>query len=231
MFRVRRSRAATWRVAGCGLLPGLALLGLTAVGTILGQGENRGIWLGAAVFGIGYSVLMAMGGGETPSWPRSTVDRLLGGIRDFFPSARAECPPVTDAAYAANERLRQALDQPMTLHFPDETPLEDLLKFVRSTARGPDGHPIPIYLDPLGLQGADKTYVSPIAIDLENARLGTGLRLALRQLGLDYMLKDGVLVITSGEEIPQTTPQDAFLTAGHCLLAWFAAALGAALGR
>ncbi|MGC8644534.1 MAG: hypothetical protein ACP5XB_32115 [Isosphaeraceae bacterium] len=71
--------------------------------------------------------------------------------------------------------------------------------------------------------------MTPITIDLENARLGTSLRLALRQLGLDYMLKDGVLVITSVEEILQSTPQDAFLTVGHCLLAWLAAVLGVAL--
>lgn len=43
------------------------------------------------------------------------------------------------------------------------------------------------------------------------------------------MLKDGVLVITSVEEILWSAPQDAFLTVGHCLLAWLAAVLGSAL--
>ena len=67
---------------------------------------------------------------------------------------------------------------------------------------------------------------SPVSINLEHVRLGTCLRLALSQLGLDYILTDGVLVITSEERILQTTPQDAFTTVGHCLLAWLAAVTG-----
>ena len=219
-------RSGVWTAVACFLI--WALLGLAAIGAVLGQGPKRGSG-GAAVFGIGYSVVMARGGGETTSWPCATVDWTLIGIRDLFPSARAEFPPVTVASYAANERLHQALDRPITLHFPHETPLEDVLNTIRSATKGSTGGSVQIHVDPLGLQEADKTLTSPITIDLENVRLGTCLRLALRQLGLDYMLKDGVLVITLAEEILHTTPQDAFLTVGHCLLAWLAAVLGGAL--
>ncbi|MGC8638392.1 MAG: hypothetical protein ACP5XB_00775 [Isosphaeraceae bacterium] len=52
-------RPGVWTAAACFLI--WALLGLAAIGAVLGQGRNRGIWLGAAVFGIGYCVLMAMG--------------------------------------------------------------------------------------------------------------------------------------------------------------------------
>ena len=48
--------------------------------------------------------------------------------------------------------------------FPNETPLEDVIKYIRASTKSPafpDG--IPIYVDPLGLTEADKTMASPVA--------------------------------------------------------------------
>ena len=42
---------------------------------------------------------------------------------------------------------------------------------------------------------------STIQIDLEHIPLKTTLRLLLEQLGLDYFVKDGLLLITSPKEI------------------------------
>ena len=160
---------------------------------------------GAAVFGIGYCALVAGNGGETPSWPRSPpivswARSAASFLRLGLCSRRGLLPD-----WPRLERLRQILDQPITLRFPDETPLEDVLKAIQSTARSRMAYPVS-YLDPLGLGHDDMSTSSPDSINLEHVRLGTCLRLALSQLGrLDYILTDGVLVITSEERILQTT--------------------------
>ena len=84
------------------------------------------------------------------------------------------------------------------MQFPNDTPLEDVLKYVRVSTQGPGfTNGIPIYIDPVGLQEVEKTTASPIRIDLERVPLRTSLRLALTQLGLTYQVKDGLLTITS----------------------------------
>jgi hypothetical protein len=91
--------------------------------------------------------------------------------------------------------------------FPNEIPLEDVLKYIRAStaekADFPDG--LPIYLDPIGLQEAEKTPTSVITIDLKGIPLATCLKLSLGQLGLAYYIHpDGLVVITSkdSEDIP-----------------------------
>ena len=85
------------------------------------------------------------------------------------------------------------------MSFPTQTPLEDLLKYIKQASTGPNGTGIPIYVDPLGLQEADKTMTSPISLDLEGIPLRRTLQLALQQIGLVYFVDDGILVITSQE--------------------------------
>ena len=48
------------------------------------------------------------------------------------------------------------------MSFPNETPLEDVLKYIKQATQGPNDAGIPIYVDPQGLQEADKTLTSPI---------------------------------------------------------------------
>ena len=91
------------------------------------------------------------------------------------------------------------LEEPIAMSFPNETPLEDLLKYIKQATQGSSGSGIPIYVDPLGLKDADKAMTSPIALDLEGVPLRRTLQLALNQLGLGYFVDDGILVITSLE--------------------------------
>ena len=53
------------------------------------------------------------------------------------------------------------------MSFPNETPLEDVLKYIKQATQDANYSGIPIYVDPLGLQEADKTLTSPVSIDLE----------------------------------------------------------------
>jgi hypothetical protein len=103
-----------------------------------------------------------------------------------------------------SRRISARLTGSLPMSFPNETPLEDVLKYLRQATKAsdlPDG--IPIYVDPLGLQEAEKTMVSPVSIDVKDVPLRTSLSLLLKQLGLAYRLKDGLLVITSQESLDE----------------------------
>ncbi|AMV36756.1 RNA polymerase sigma factor [Planctomyces sp. SH-PL62] len=95
--------------------------------------------------------------------------------------------------------ILKKLDQPLAMNFPNETPLEDVLKYVRQATQGEHDAGIPIYVDPLGLNEADKTTTSPISIDLDGVPLRRTLQLLLKQLTLVYFVEDGMVVITSTE--------------------------------
>jgi RNA polymerase sigma factor (sigma-70 family) len=95
------------------------------------------------------------------------------------------------------------LEEPVAMAFPDETPLEDVLKYIQAATEGPDKKRLPIYVEPAGLSQAEKTLTSPITLDLEGVPLKTTLRLVLKQLDLAYCVRDGVLIISSVNGIQQ----------------------------
>lgn len=176
----------------------LAVLALTAVGIVA--------W--------SRSTLIA---GAIPAGPiAATV--VSGGVSggaaaDTDPAPKIYLtPPVTAEAAATWVKLQKRIAMP----FSNETPLEDVLKYIKSAtappadAKGGDANkPAPteaatssaelqIYVDPVGLQEAEKTVSSPITIHLEGVPLATSLELVLRQLGLAYYVQsDGILVIDS----------------------------------
>ena len=100
------------------------------------------------------------------------------------------------------------LNERISMNFPNDTPLVDVQRYIeQSTQDESAGLPtgIPIYVDPQGLQDADKTMASTVAINLEGIPLRTTLRLLLRQLSLTYTVKDGLLTITSSSSEDQPT--------------------------
>jgi hypothetical protein len=119
--------------------------------------------------------------------------------------AGAADPGPIEADDERSRRIAAELEVLIDMSFPNETPLEDVLKYVRSSTKSPrfpDG--IPIYVDPVGLQEAEKTPTSPVVIDLAQVPLRTSLKLLLEQLGLTYKVRDGLLKITSmNSEDPQ----------------------------
>ncbi len=106
---------------------------------------------------------------------------------------------------AKTKQIQAKLDTPIAMSFPNETPLEDVLKYIKTATQDANDTGIPIYVDPLGMQEADKTLTSPVSIDLEGVPLKTTLRLLLKQIGLTYTVKDGFLMITSQESEDQQT--------------------------
>jgi hypothetical protein len=190
------------------------------------QGRQRQIWLGAALFGIGYMAL-AFGrslGQET--WPSLPTDHLLYELRRWFPAVASGFSTSSNAIAAANARIRDILERPLPMRFPRDTPLEDVLKYVQAATRGPDGMGIPIYVDPIGLQEVERSMSSTVQIDVEGVALRTSLQLCLDQLFLTYRIRDGLILITSKESSVTPVYEDPFLIVGHCLLALAAAGVG-----
>src|SRR5262249_54408823 len=95
--------------------------------------------------------------------------------------------------------------EPISMSFANETPLDDILKYIKQATTTPSFSGIPIYVDPIGLQEAEKSLTSTVTIDLEGVPLKTTLKLLLKQLGLTYTVKDGFLMITSKESEDQQT--------------------------
>jgi hypothetical protein len=102
--------------------------------------------------------------------------------------------------------ILQKLDEPISMSFQEETPLEDVLKYIKQATTTATYQGIPIYVDPIGLNEADKTLVSTVKnMDLDGVPLKITLKLLLKQLDLTYTVKDGFLMITSQESEDQQT--------------------------
>ena len=94
--------------------------------------------------------------------------------------------------------ILKKLDEPVSMNFANETPLDDVLKYIKEATAGSGGKGgVAIYVDPAGLQEADKTMTSPVALELEGVPLKRTLSLLLKQLGLSYIVEDGMIYITA----------------------------------
>lgn len=176
---------------------------------------RRTIGLSLAGFGVALLLLVSLANQSTlraqqssAIVPASVVGGAFGGNpRDDGP------PPVKLAAKPMTlpeTRIWLKLREKVALSFPSETPLEDLVKFLRKTTVDGSDFPegIPVYVDPIGLQDADKTMTSTFQMNLSGIPLATSLKLALAQLSLGYWVHpDGLLIITyqDSEDIPVDT--------------------------
>jgi hypothetical protein len=115
-------------------------------------------------------------------------------------------PPTRDDGRANDPRSRQILEkleEPLSMSFANETPLDDVLKYIKQATTSPKFAGIPIYVDPKGLQEAERSLNSTIQIDVDGAPLRRTLQLMLAQLDLAYFVEDGILVITSHDSAYQ----------------------------
>jgi hypothetical protein len=104
------------------------------------------------------------------------------------------------------EAIIDVLEQPIALNYADGTALDDLLREVRkkTTMAPKPAKPwagIPIYVDPIGLQEAERSMNATIQRppSADTLALGEHLRRVLEPLGLGYELKAGFLMITAKE--------------------------------
>jgi hypothetical protein len=153
--------------------------------------------------------------GKTAPGGADTSDYKLGTI------AVAEEPPPVPANQRPNPEAPPAdlgpgkdprsklvfgiLDRSVAMKFPNETPLEYVIKYIKTATKSPEApNGVAVYVDPVGLQEAEKTMTSPVQMDLEGVPLRRTLQLLLAQLGLFYTVEDGMIFITaqSSEQTP-----------------------------
>jgi len=100
-----------------------------------------------------------------------------------------------------NRRIEAALEKVVAMRFPQETSLKDVLKYIRERTKDDKGRTIPIYIDPRAENEAEKTALGvidrPVSIDIDELPLRTTLRLVLKQAGLEYRIRDGLLFIST----------------------------------
>jgi hypothetical protein len=172
-------------------------MGATLMRTAL---KNRWVWVALIAVvaitwaGVGHNMRRASGAG-------------FGGApqREEEPEPTPKVVHVSTPVTPEAARTWIALGKPIAMPFPDETPLEDVLKYIKAATSGPNEKGIKIYVVPIGLQEAEKTMQSTIVLDLDGVPLSTSLRLLLKQINLRYFVdKDGILVITAESDEPET---------------------------
>jgi hypothetical protein len=104
------------------------------------------------------------------------------------------------------EATERALNQQSVIPFPDPTPLEDVIRYLkRATTSDALPNGLAIYVDPEGLERAKQTMKSNVSLKSDDLPLKKALDGLLSSVGLTYFVKDGVVTITSGKP---TTPGD-----------------------
>jgi len=116
----------------------------------------------------------------------------VGAVNPFMTLEASRADP-------KNKAILDKLEQPIPMRFVEETPLEDVLKYIKTATQGPDKKAIPIYVDPVGLREAGMTIESPVIMDVEGVALKTTLKLLLKQVSLGYCVKDGLLTISADD--------------------------------
>jgi hypothetical protein len=131
------------------------------------------------------------------------------------------------------QTFHAALNFPVAMPFAQETPLDEVLKYIKKSTTSkefPEG--IPIYVDPVGLQEAEKTMASPITLELQGVPLWKSLKLFLGQLDLVYSVSDGLMTITCLSSIAnQTAGVESFRRVGHSVFALIFAVIGGFAAR
>ena len=101
-----------------------------------------------------------------------------------------------DAISSRTRAIRAALDEHVPMVFAKEPSLADVLTFIKqATFKGkkPTDPGLPIYVDPV----VERALTSKVRMNVNGAPLKVTLSLLLGQLGLAYLVKDDVLIISS----------------------------------
>jgi hypothetical protein len=213
------------------LLATQALLAFAILAVVYRTGERRAFWLGFALFGWGYMALIWESWlGQSGDRPEMLTSIALEHVDTWFhrsPDPRTALLPFdapTSVDYL-NRVILTKLEEPVTMSFPNETPFDQMLKYLKNATTGPGDNGIQFYVDPIALNKAGKTMSSPVALDVEGPPLKVTLGLMVKQLGLDYVVRDGLLKIGNASTDPP------FRRMGHCYWALLAAFCGGTAGR
>jgi hypothetical protein len=221
--------------AGGSFLVTCGLLGLAALGAAFSRGRDREAWLGAALFGFGYLTLTF---GKSQLFivaPHLPTEGMLNGLlRPGGPPIHSHFPDFATPGVirVRNEIIMRKLDQPIPMHFPEDTPLEEVLKHIRNATADVNFPGIPIYVDPVGLRNAEKSLTSTVRnLDFDAIPVGDCLRRCMIQLDLGFSVRQGYVVISGGDSATIPVYEDPVQVVGHSLFALIASGVGAAAAR
>ena len=227
-------------LAGMTFLLTCALLGIAVLGTIRETGPRRSLWLGVALFGWGYLLLAFNSNVIDNGWPylkESEAPRLittseLDRIRHQNPSLRRLPPALADGTAADNAPVLEALERRIPMRFA-RTELQVALDTIKEHTRSRDlPYGLPFYVDDSGLEEAEAAREMPVRFELDGVPLKISLRLLLNQIRLDYVLKSGVVFVTSRREtLTLAVYYDPVQRVVHCLIALIAASIGGSAAR
>jgi hypothetical protein len=141
--------------------------------------------VGTAVLGFSCWIIVGLARHGTAWFREPLLNWVFTGVRGKDPKSRL---------------VLAKLDEPVSMSFAADTPLEDVLKYIKQATTSMTYAGIPIYVDPIGLHEAEKSMTSTVGnMDLEGIPLRRTLHLLLKQLDLVYFVDDGILYITSAQ--------------------------------
>jgi hypothetical protein len=188
----------------------------------MGMGNMGGGMAGMGMGGMGMGGPGGMAGMSMGGMGGGTARTNMLAQREFqhrieinvLAAALAEAEK-DEAGPAKKGSVREILERPLTLAFANETPLRDVLQYIKVATAKSGGKPLSIYVDPRGLAQADASLDSKVTIDLDGIPLRMALRLLLKQLNLAYCVRDGVLIISSVEGVREELAEAASETFGN----------------
>jgi RNA polymerase sigma factor (sigma-70 family) len=126
-------------------------------------------------------------------------------VREIEGGAIAPGPIAVVGNDPASKEVARRLEGTIALKLPEASMLSAFLDAFKSKTMVQGGRPLLVYVDSLAignkLQGG-------ISLDLEGVPARMALKLALRQLGLVYLIRDGMILITTLDRVEDL---DAFL--------------------
>jgi len=128
--------------------------------------------------------------------PKSHPKRQLNVDNNPFSAESAVKRP---QLYGGEATIEQALATPTQMEFHD-TPLTDVIEYLKDFHTQKLGHPFEIQLDHKALSDAGIAKDAPVTMILKGITLRSGLNLLLRPLQLTWTIQDEVLLITTPEE-------------------------------
>jgi hypothetical protein len=212
------------------------ILAFALLGVLSQPLHVRSPWAGAAVFGWGYLLATI----ATPALRDSHHDPILPSLFSesaihnayvAFPDLPRALRVLEDTAKWNRTPIRKALDQyvysPAGSH---EVTLSEFLAILRTVTRSPElQNGIPIYVEPAGLQEAEKTTSSTAFLNIEatGVTIHSILEQFVQQLDMECFASGDMVVITyRAPEIVDYRRWGELQRLGHCVITILAMALG-----
>jgi hypothetical protein len=176
-------RFIPWRLAALSLM---AVCVVTAIAW--NRSQARAAIAPAATLAAATTQFAGFGGGEETDEAVTDAPKVYVRI------------PYSPEAASTLEKLHTKVNMP----FSQETPLGDVIKYLDGQLNPTDENgnllnddtPLQFYINPRGLEEADKTIDSPTTLDLKQIPASTALELCLDNLNLEYRVRpDGIVEI------------------------------------